>query len=185
MPYMNPIARNAAALWNFLKMIPPARASSVVIDLSIQNWTSDVHLIANMRDQCVGNLPADIIAQREDLLKDRVAIEMKRYFRNDFKRIGHASRVARHAEHIGKAEKGNLAVILTAAYLHDIGILEAERKYKSSSPRYQHIEGPPIASEILRKLNAKEELIEEVSDIVGHHHNTPRKEENNQLQSCI
>ena len=127
-------------------------------------------------DQCVGSLPADIIAQREDLLKDRVAIEMKRYFRNDFKRIGHASRVARHAEHIGIAEKGNLAVILTAAYLHDIGITEAERKYKSSSPRYQHIEGPPIAREILRKLNAKEELIEEVSDIVGHHH-TPRKEE--------
>ena len=45
-------------------------------------------------EQCIGNLPPELIAQKEDLLKDRVAIEMKRYFKNDFKRIGHASRVA-------------------------------------------------------------------------------------------
>jgi hypothetical protein len=79
-------------------------------------------------EQCIGNLPPELIAQKEDLLKDRVAIEMKRYFKNDFKRIGHASRVARYADKIGKQERGNLAVILTAAYLHDIGIKEAERK---------------------------------------------------------
>jgi ribosomal protein S27E len=64
-------------------------------------------------EQCIGDLPAELIAQQEDLLKDRVAIEMKRYFKNDFRRIGHASRVARYAERIGKKEKGNLAVILT------------------------------------------------------------------------
>ncbi len=85
-------------------------------------------------DQCVGDLPPEVLAQKEDLLKDRVAIEMKRYFRSDFKRIGHASRVARYAEEIGRAEKGNLAVILSAAYLHDIGIKESERKYNSSAP---------------------------------------------------
>jgi len=127
-------------------------------------------------EQCVGNLPPEVLAQKEDLLKDRVAIEMKRYFRTDFKRIGHASRVARYAEEIGRAEGGNLAVILSAAYLHDIGIKESERKYNSSAPRYQHQEGPPVAREILVKLGAQEKLIDEVCDIVGHHH-TPRKEE--------
>ena len=66
-------------------------------------------------DQCIGDLPPELIAQKEDLLKDRVAIEMKRYFKNDFRRIGHATRVARYAERIGKKEKGMLAVILTAA----------------------------------------------------------------------
>ena len=55
-------------------------------------------------DQCIGDLPPELIAQKEDLLKDRVAIEMKRYFKNDFKRIGHATRVARYAERIGKKE---------------------------------------------------------------------------------
>ena len=55
-------------------------------------------------EQCLGTLPPELLAQKEDLLKDRVAIEMKRYFKNDFKRIGHATRVARYAEKIGKYE---------------------------------------------------------------------------------
>ncbi|MEE8400207.1 MAG: HD domain-containing protein [Desulfobacterales bacterium] len=121
-------------------------------------------------DQCIGTLPPELLAKREDLLKDRVALEMKRYFRTDFKRIGHATRVARHAERIGKNEKGNLAVILSAAFLHDIGIPEAEKKYGSSAPEYQEKEGPAVAASIMTKLNAKEELIDEVVDIIGHHH---------------
>jgi len=127
-------------------------------------------------EQCIGNLPPELIAQKEDLLKDRVAIEMKKYFRQDFRRIGHASRVARYAERIGKAEMGNMAVIIAAAYLHDIGIHEAERKHSSTAPRYQEQEGPPIAKEILTRLSAKEELIAEVCDIIGHHHH-PRPDE--------
>ena len=84
-------------------------------------------------EQCIGDLPPELIAQKENLLKDRVAIEMKRYFKQDFKRIGHSTRVARYAERIGKKENGNLAVILPAAYLHDIGIKEAERKHQSTA----------------------------------------------------
>ncbi len=126
--------------------------------------------------QCIGDLPPEALAQREDLLKDRVAVEMKRYFRTDFKRIGHATRVARYAEKIGKKEGGNMAVILTAAYLHDIGIHEAEKKHNSTSARYQELYGPPIAKDILLSLGAQEELIEEVCDIIGHHHH-PRDEE--------
>ncbi|MGA9175728.1 MAG: HD domain-containing protein, partial [Desulfobacterales bacterium] len=119
--------------------------------------------------ECIGDLPPELLAQKEDLLKDRIAIEMKRYFKSDFKRIGHATRVARYAERIGKNERGNLAVILAAAYLHDIGIHEAEKKYNSTAAKYQEQEGPPIARSIMIKLGAKEELIEEVCDIVGHH----------------
>lgn len=134
-------------------------------------------------EQCIGNLPPELIAQKEGLLKDRVAIEMKRYFKNDFKRIGHASRVARYAEKIGKEERGNLAVILTAAYLHDIGIKESERKYQSTAARYQEEEGPPVARDILERLGAKTELVDEVCDIVGHHHH-PRPEETTNFK-CI
>jgi HD superfamily phosphodiesterase len=127
-------------------------------------------------EQCIGTLPPEVVAQQENLLKDRIAVEMKRYFKTDFKRIGHATRVARYAEQIGKSERGNLAVILAAAYLHDIGIHEAERKYNSTAAKYQEKEGPEIARSIMIKLGAKEELIEEVCDIIGHHHH-PRNEE--------
>lgn len=127
-------------------------------------------------EQCIGDLPPELIAQKEDLLKDRVAIEMKRYFKNDFRRIGHASRVARYAERIGKKENGNLAVILAAAYLHDIGISEAEKKHGSTAAEFQEAEGPAVAHSILQKLGAQDELINEVCDIIGHHHH-PRSED--------
>lgn len=121
-------------------------------------------------EECIGNLPPELLKGKDDLLKDRVAIQMKRYFKQDFKRIGHASRVARYAEQIGREEQGNLAVVLSAAYLHDIGIKEAERKYESTAAKYQEQEGPPIAREILKKLGAADGLVDEVCDIIGHHH---------------
>ncbi|MGA7875944.1 MAG: HD domain-containing protein [Desulfoferrobacter sp.] len=127
-------------------------------------------------EQCLGDLPPELMAQRDDLLKDRVAIEMKKYFKKDFKRIGHATKVARYAEQIVKEEGGDPAIVLPAGYLHDIGIKEAERKYNSTAARYQEEEGPPIAREILASLGAREDLIDEVCDIIGHHHH-PRAEE--------
>jgi putative nucleotidyltransferase with HDIG domain len=127
-------------------------------------------------EQCLGDLAPELLAERDDLLKDRVAIEMKRYFGQDFKRIGHAANVARYAEQIVKKEKGNPAVVLCAAYLHDIGIREAERKYNSTAVRYHQKEGPPIAREILTRLGARQELIDEVCDIIGHHHHPRDKE---------
>ncbi len=121
-------------------------------------------------EQCLGTLPEEFVAQREDLLKDRVAVAMKRYFGRDFKRIGHAGKVARYVEQIGKREKANLAVVLCAAYLHDIGIKNAEEKYNSSAAKYQEQEGPPVARELMEALSAKKELVDEVCDIIGHHH---------------
>ncbi len=127
-------------------------------------------------EQCLGDLPPELLAKREDLLRDRVAVEMKKYFGKDFKRIAHAMKVARYAEQIVKEERGQPAVVLAAAYLHDIGIREAERLHQSSAARYQEELGPPVAREILSRLGAREELIEEVCDIIAHHHH-PREPE--------
>ncbi|MEJ2690908.1 MAG: HD domain-containing protein [Deltaproteobacteria bacterium] len=127
-------------------------------------------------EQCMGGLPEELKTSKKEMLKDQVAVAMKKYFGVDFKRIAHAGRVARYAEAINAEEKGNPAVVTIAAFLHDIGIKEAERKYNSTSPRYQHQEGPPIARQILTDLQADAELIDEVCDIIGHHHQ-PRPEE--------
>ena len=118
----------------------------------------------------LGDLPPELIAQKESFLKDRVAVEMKRLFKTDFRRIGHATRVARYAERIGKRERGNMAVILAAAYLHDIGIHEAERKHGSAAGKYQEIEGPPIARAILEKLDVEPAVVDHVCLIVANHH---------------
>lgn len=120
--------------------------------------------------QCLGTLPKELLDQKEDLFKDRVAVEMKRYFKSDFKRIGHAMRVARYAERIGKQERGNLAVILPAAYLHDIGIREAERIYGGNATDFHEQEGIPVAEDLLHRLRADETLSKKICEIVGRHH---------------
>ena len=126
---------------------------------------------------CFGDdLPPELIKEKENLFKDRVAVEMKLYFKQDFKRIGHAARVARYAERLVRGEKADPAVVLTAAYLHDIGLKEAERKYERAAADHHEEEGPTVARSLLEKLEAKEDLIEEVCDIIGHHHH-PRVDE--------
>jgi putative nucleotidyltransferase with HDIG domain len=131
-------------------------------------------------EQCVGALPAEAKArQREeqkDLLKERIALEMKKYFGTDFKRVKHAIKVARVAEQILKMEGGNPLVILGAAYLHDIGIHEAERKYGSTASHHHEVEGPPIAREILRRVDVEKPLADEICDIISRHH-SPRDQE--------
>ncbi len=97
-------------------------------------------------EQCMGTLPEEFLGSREDLLKDKVAVEMKRHFKTDFKSIRQATNAARYAENIGKAEGGNLAVILCAAYLHGTGI-----------------EG---ARSILEKVGASDPMIIEICGIL-------------------
>lgn len=131
-------------------------------------------------EQCVGSVPEEVKArqraEQKDLLRERISLEMKKYFNKDLKRVNHALKVAHYAEQILKMEGGSPVVVLGAAYLHDIGIHEAERKYKSTSGHYQELEGPTIAREILERLDVQKEVVDEICDIVGHHHN-PREEE--------
>jgi len=125
-------------------------------------------------EQCIGSLPPEVAAQKENLLKDRVAIEMKRYFKKDFKRIGHAMRVARCAERIGKETGADLAKVLAAAYLYDIGVPEAEKKYGSTDSKYVQQEGRIVARAILSRLGAAQPLQDAVCDIVGRRHPSDR-----------
>ena len=118
-------------------------------------------------EQCLGDLPAELLAQREDLLKDRVAVEMKRYFKKDFARIGHATKVARYAERIGKHELANLAVVLPAAYLREVG-RPAALAVSTEAGSQPHDHGAAeVARAILERLKAKQALIEAVCAIIG------------------
>ncbi len=97
-------------------------------------------------EQCLGTLPEEFKGMQDNLLKDKVAVEMKRHYKTDFKRVSRAMKTARHAENIGKSEGGNLATILCAAYLHEMDL--------------------PEAQSILEKLSADQKTIQEVSTII-------------------
>ena len=98
-------------------------------------------------EQCLGNLPQEAFKNSDELLKNRVAVEMKKYFKKDFKKISHALKISRYAEQIGKDEHVPLGIVLCAAYLADFKDLDDAEK-------------------ILEKLGAKKELIEEVMNIL-------------------
>jgi len=61
-------------------------------------------------------------------------------------------------------------IVELAAILHDIGIKEAEIKYNSTAGKYQIIEGPPIAKQILIESGIPKDTLERVCFIIGNHH---------------
>jgi hypothetical protein len=99
--------------------------------------------------------------------------KMIKYFDGDVKRINHALKVHGFAKSIGELEnipEDKLGILEVAAILHDIGIKESERKYSSSAGKYQEIEGPPVAQDILQEFSLNEEFTDRVCYLIGNHH---------------
>lgn len=95
------------------------------------------------------------------------------YYAGDVKRINHFLKVYSFAKAIGEKEgldDSKQEILEVAAIVHDIGIKVSEQKYKSSSGKYQQIEGPAIAEKMLKKLGYSNGIIERVSFLVAHHH---------------
>ncbi|WP_010244343.1 HD domain-containing protein [Acetivibrio cellulolyticus] len=103
----------------------------------------------------------------------KVLNKMIYYFGDDVKRINHALKVYGYAKAISGNEQisdKHRVVVELAAILHDIGIKEAERKYNSSAGKYQEMEGPAIAVELIPSDEIEETIIKRVCHLIGNHH---------------
>jgi hypothetical protein len=109
-------------------------------------------------EQCLGDMPPELVAQKEDLFKDRVAVAVKRHLKNDFRRIGHITRRARHAEALAKAARINPAVVLMAAYLWDLDAGKAGG--------VADLQETPMAEAMLEQLKAPAPLVEKVCALI-------------------
>jgi DNA-directed RNA polymerase subunit RPC12/RpoP len=125
-------------------------------------------------EQCLGTLPEEFVGNQDNLLKDRVAVEVKRYLKSDFRRIGRIMRQARHAEEIARDEGANLGITLCAAYLLDIGEVEAAASATSPSADQVIAAGQRLAENILGKLAAKEIIVREVATLIEAYHRRKR-----------
>ncbi len=110
---------------------------------------------------------------------EKVRMAMEQYFGDDRRRICHALKVADFAERILREEPGDRELVLAAAFLHDIGIHEAERKHGSTAGNLQEIEGPPIARRILSSLGYEKAFVDEVCEIIASHHSPGEVETDN------
>ena len=136
-----------------------ATAANPRFDMGCAAW-------CKFAEQCLG---APSVRETEDVAGALIA-EMKKVFGADERRIRHALGVLDYAERILAREGGDPLVVKAAAILHDIGIHEAERKHGSAGGKYQEMEGPPIAREILERVGVDAERAEHVCRIVGSHH---------------
>ncbi|HEX2985484.1 MAG TPA: HD domain-containing protein [Caproiciproducens sp.] len=95
------------------------------------------------------------------------------YNAGDPKRVQHAMKVYAFAKSIAETEplgETEKLILEAAAVLHDIGIHNSEKKYGSSAGKYQEMEGPPVAEEILRSAGCPENMTERICYLIGHHH---------------
>ncbi len=121
--------------------------------------------------ECVGDAVYDSYMKNKAAgLKRQLLEKMRSHFGDDRKRIKHAEKVLGTAEKLLESEQGDWHIVIPASILHDVGIKVAEEKYGSSAGPYQEKEGPPVAREILLRLGFKLEDIDQICDIIAHHH---------------
>ena len=95
------------------------------------------------------------------------------YDQGDPKRIQHFLKVYAFAQAVGRLEglpKEAQEVLELAAIVHDVGIPNSLLKYHSSAGIYQEIEGPPVAREMLTRLEFPSPVVERVCFLVSRHH---------------
>ncbi|HIQ72828.1 MAG TPA: HD domain-containing protein [Candidatus Cottocaccamicrobium excrementipullorum] len=104
---------------------------------------------------------------------NQLFMEMINYYQRDARRIQHFTKVHAFAKLIGQLEnldKETLNLLEAAAYVHDIGIKPAEKKYGSSNGKLQEQEGPAPARKLLERLGFDEKQIQRICYLVAHHH---------------
>ncbi|MGJ0845300.1 HD domain-containing protein [Tissierella praeacuta] len=109
------------------------------------------------------------------MFKEKIIKEMKEVFKEIPFGIEHTLKVLQNAEDIMKGEniEEEKELITIVAILHDIGAVEAQKKYGSIDGAYQEKEGPAVAREILQKVGY-DKNIDRICFIIGNHH-TPTK----------
>ena len=104
---------------------------------------------------------------------DALFFKMIEFNEGDPKRIQHLAKVHSFARIMGIREQldaNTLFILEAAAYVHDIGIRIAEKKYGRCDGKLQEQEGPVEAHQILSELGLENYQIDRICYLIGHHH---------------
>jgi HD superfamily phosphodiesterase len=124
-----------------------------------------------LAETCVGREAYNNFMQnRAQMIKDTLLHDVELLFKDDTKRINHAKKVMAYVQEILAKEEGDWHILMPASILHDVGIKVAEEKYGSAAGHLQEKEGPGVARKLMLKLGLRLEHVEEVCEIIAHHH---------------
>jgi len=87
--------------------------------------------------------------------------------------INHLQKVHSYAKLIGESENistDDQAILEIAAIVHDIACPLCREKYGNTNGKYQEEEGIPLTKEFLSNTGLKQDQIERIAFLVGHHH---------------
>lgn len=102
-----------------------------------------------------------------------LAAAMMEYERGVPARIHHFLKVYAYAKLIGEQEKISpemQKIVEAAAIVHDCGIRPSLEKYQSSGGKFQEMEGPSAAREILEQFDFTPDEVERICFLVSKHH---------------
>jgi putative nucleotidyltransferase with HDIG domain len=125
-------------------------------DMSCIEW-------CKLAKECVGESQFDkYMKHRVMSVREKLLQFLKEHFAADKKRIAHAKKVLKSAEDILRVEGGDPHIVIPAAILHDVGIRENKRDHERA--------GAEIARKLLLKHGFQKAHIDEICDIILHHH---------------
>jgi hypothetical protein len=132
--------------------------------------------------QCLGReMSPELATERTVLLRDRLAVEVKKFLGRDFKRIGWVLKVVNYARKIQRSEGGDPAVVAMAACLSGI----AGGSF-AGPPPWAHGFSPgdiAAAESILRRIGAPEDLAREVIAILNNLDAAGRRDDSRECKS--
>jgi len=102
-----------------------------------------------------------------------IILKMTRISGGNLHDINHFMKVWAFAKTIGEREirdETALAVLETAAVLHDIACPLCREKYGSTHGPYQEAEGAILAADFLKDSGLPQSIVDRVVYLVGHHH---------------
>lgn len=109
-------------------------------------------------EQCLGALPDEVKEKQQDLIKDKVGMEVRRLLMQQPKVMQQAQNAARYAERLGKDAGGDLGAIIMGAHLIHVPSL--------NDTEFSDQNRQAMARSILEKVGAGEEVAEKVVSIL-------------------
>jgi hypothetical protein len=109
-------------------------------------------------EQCLGALPDDIKEKQQDLIKDKVGMEVRRLLLQQPKLMQKAQNAARYAERLGKDVGGDMGAVIMAAHLLYV--------QQADTANGQGMDFQQTPRDILDKAGAKPDVADKVESVL-------------------